>query len=278
MAQSPGLSPQLLAAYRDSEYALLEPGLVFRIGAQSAALDALLAESGAATAAFVTAANPRSQCRPAGENAAALLRLEKTLAYPFLRGEGRSADRSWKEPSLLVLGIPRREAEALGREHGQNAIVFVEKGSPPELVVLAEVAPSPARVVLDTNVWLDLLVFEDPGVAPLRAALEARSVEAVIDADCEAELVRVLGYRFYGEHLPAEKQQAALEECRRIATRVERAECNAPLPACRDPDDQKFLELALAARADTLVTKDDALLRLSDRGLPFRIVNPAKTL
>lgn len=131
------------------------------------------------------------------------------------------------------------------------------------------------RIVLDTNVWLDLLVFGDPGVAPLRAALERKSVEIVIDAACEAELERVLGYRFYGNLLPAEKQKAALEECRRIAQKVELVESGAPLPACRDPDDQKFLELALAARADALVTKDEALLMLSDRALPFRIVKPA---
>ena len=134
------------------------------------------------------------------------------------------------------------------------------------------------RVVLDTNVWLDLLVFEDPGVAPLRASFETKSVEIVIDAACEAELQRVLGYRFYGKILSEEKQRAALEECRRIAKKVELAECSAPLPACRDPDDQKFLELALAARADALVTKDEALLMLSDRGLPFRIVKEGKTL
>jgi hypothetical protein len=38
---------------------------------------------------------------------------------------------------VLVLGIARAEAEALGREYGQNAIVFAEKGRAPELVLLA---------------------------------------------------------------------------------------------------------------------------------------------
>ena len=55
----------------------------------------------------------------------------------------------------------------------------------------------------------------------------------------------------------------------------------AGLPRCRDPDDQKFLEAALAAHADYLITKDRALLyfaRRRSRPLPFRIVTPASFL
>ena len=40
------------------------------------------------------------------------------------------------EPSRLVIGIYRDNAQALGRIFGQNAIVFIEKGGAPELVVL----------------------------------------------------------------------------------------------------------------------------------------------
>ena len=133
------------------------------------------------------------------------------------------------------------------------------------------------KVVLDTNVWLDWLVFDDPAVASLRAAFEAARLEVVIDAACEAELMRVLAYRFYGEALPAQRQADCLAACRRIATRVEVGPAGA-LPACRDPDDQKFLELALGAGADALVTKDEALLALAHRALPFRIVKPAAAL
>jgi predicted nucleic acid-binding protein len=49
------------------------------------------------------------------------------------------------------------------------------------------------------------------------------------------------------------------------------------LPLCRDPDDQKFLELARDCKASALVTKDRALLELARRKrrpLPFRIVRP----
>ncbi|KMQ80111.1 hypothetical protein BPMI_00760 [Candidatus Burkholderia pumila] len=47
----------------------------------------------------------------------------------------------------------------------------------------------PLRVVLDSNVWIDILVFEDPATRPIHAALEA-----LINARCLAELTRVLDY------------------------------------------------------------------------------------
>ena len=43
---------------------------------------------------------------------------------------------SWSEPSFLVIGIYRANAEALGQLFEQNAIVFCELGRAPELIVL----------------------------------------------------------------------------------------------------------------------------------------------
>jgi putative PIN family toxin of toxin-antitoxin system len=135
------------------------------------------------------------------------------------------------------------------------------------------------RLVLDTNVWLDWLVFDDPAIAPIRAAVEAQRAEVFIDAACEAELVRALAYDFGRKRtLDAAGRDACLAECRRVAHRIDapvpEAE-RARLPACRDPDDQKFLEAALNSRAQFLVTKDRALLDLARRALPFRILTPA---
>jgi putative PIN family toxin of toxin-antitoxin system len=127
------------------------------------------------------------------------------------------------------------------------------------------------RLVLDTNVWLDLLVFDDPAARPLRE----RSFEIVIDAACEAELERVLGYALGKWSLEPARQAACLAECRRLALRVNVGAAGGALPACRDADDQKFLALAAAAGADALVTKDEALLELHPR-LPFRVVRPAE--
>jgi hypothetical protein len=134
------VSPDLVSAYENADYVVFaEPEFVLKIGEPSSRLDALLEAEGAATAAFVTAANPRSEPRPAPDNAAALSALDQIIAkvgYPWRAGEGREPDGSWAEPSRLVIGIWRENAETLGRLFRQNAIVFIEKGAAPELVLL----------------------------------------------------------------------------------------------------------------------------------------------
>jgi predicted nucleic acid-binding protein len=165
----------------------------------------------------------------------------------------------------------------------------------------------PLRLVLDTNVWLDWLVFADPDVAPIKAAVAAGKAEVFVDEASEAELVRVLAYPFGNKTLTVEAQAACLAECRRTASRYEgggsergfRQTClrtsesanarrdaarragigneSQPLPLCSDPDDQKFLDLALSCRAEFLVTRDRDLLELSrhrDPLPPFRILTP----
>jgi len=134
------------------------------------------------------------------------------------------------------------------------------------------------RLVLDTNVWLDWLVFDDASAAPLAAAQAAGAIELCIDAACEAELARALGYRFGKVALDAAAQAACLERCRARVHRDWTPRTVAlRLPDCRDPDDQKFLALALACGAQALVTRDRALLETGRRWkkvLPFAIVTP----
>ncbi len=261
------LSPQLIAAYESAHY-VVHGHFTLRIGRRSDALDALLESEGATSAAFVTPANPRGEQWSAADNLAALAELEASLAHPYYRGEGRDPQGHWPpEPSLLIVGITRGEAEALGRALRQNAVVYAEKGVAPELVMLEKL-----RLVLDTQVWLDWLVFDDPSTAPMRALLAAERAEVLIDEACEAELARVLGYKLGRRTLDEAAQAACLAQCRSIAKRVQTIPSErGALPRCSDPDDQKLLELALAARADCLVTRDQALLAL--RTPLFQIVS-----
>ncbi|AZG15073.1 putative toxin-antitoxin system toxin component, PIN family [Cupriavidus pauculus] len=123
------------------------------------------------------------------------------------------------------------------------------------------------RVVLDSNVWVDLLVFRDPHVEPIRAALATGAIAPVIRADCREELRRVLAYPQFARF--AVDIDAALAEVDRLATLEPlppAAEADAVrLPKCRDTDDQKFIELAHFARAVLLVSKDKAVLKLRSR-------------
>lgn len=136
------------------------------------------------------------------------------------------------------------------------------------------------RLVLDTNVWLDWLLFDDPVIAPVKAAVAAGGAAVFIDDAVEAELARVLAYPFGSRTLDAQQQARAIAECLRVARKAEggrRREEQKLLPKCDDPDDQKFLELAAACGAAYLLTRDDALLevgRRKSRPLPFRVMTP----
>ncbi len=134
------------------------------------------------------------------------------------------------------------------------------------------------RVVLDSNVWIDILVFDDPATRPITEALEARRIDAVIDARCYAELARVLDYPQF-ERFAIDKA-VALARVEAWTTSIappidtvatgqlpatDEIVVAAKLPQCRDRDDQKFLELAHRAHADWLVSKDRELLRMARR-------------
>lgn len=145
------------------------------------------------------------------------------------------------------------------------------------------------RLVLDTNIWLDWLVFDDPGITAIRSVVEAGDAEIFITEACEQELARVLTYSFRKKVLDSAAQTLCLAQFRRVARAYaptpphpheqEKAFFVAALPVCKDPDDQKFLELARDCRADWLLTKDRDLLVFARRKyqyLPFRIVTPAQ--
>ena len=136
--------------------------------------------------------------------------------------------------------------------------------------------PAPAkRIVLDTNVCLDLFVFNDPRWAGLLAALESGAVEAITRADCRDEYLVVLHYK----HLPLDEATRPLSAAHfdRLIKVVAPAPKLVRLPVCTDKDDQKFLEVARDGAADILITKDKALLKLARKtanaGM-FRIMVP----
>lgn len=134
------------------------------------------------------------------------------------------------------------------------------------------------RIVLDTNIGLDIFVFKDPGCHEIHRALKDETVVAVTNDACREEWLRVLDY----EHLQLDacSQARCAAEFDAIVSRIESpALSHVRLPACSDTDDQKFLELARDAKAHFLITKDKALLKLHKKvassGL-FRIIPPSK--
>lgn len=117
-------------------------------------------------------------------------------------------------------------------------------------------------VVIDTNVVLDLFVFDDPACADWRVALRERRAIWLASEAMRDELQRVLDYPHIARRLGAAGAPRVLDAFDRHARRVEPA----PKAAftCRDPDDQRFIDLAVAHNA-MLLSKDAQVLALSRR-------------
>mgnify|MGYP001324477921 FL=1 len=132
------------------------------------------------------------------------------------------------------------------------------------------------RIVLDTNVVLDLFHWANVDAVPIMAALEAGRIECLADARTLDELQRVLTYPQL--RLTPEMIAERWARYSALVRVVDEGEAP-PLPRCKDRDDQKFLELAARANANILVSKDKALLKLRGRTkLSFQIVKPGAML
>lgn len=138
---------------------------------------------------------------------------------------------------------------------------------------------APPQLVIDTNWVLDLSVFHDPRADMLRTAIETRAVQWLTTTAMLAEARRVLDYpalRRYLERDPS-RRAAALAWMAQHAGVVDAApRCGV---TCRDPDDQGFLDLAIAHRA-LLLSKDHLVLacrrRLQAAGADISPVWPAQ--
>lgn len=138
-------------------------------------------------------------------------------------------------------------------------------------------------LVLDTNTVLALWMFRDPALTTLREWIEAGNCRLFSREDALEELRQVLAYRQFG--LDA-AMQGALLHAYRVRVTVLTAGApeahtahRAPLPACRDSDDQKFLEIAAQAAPSDLLTRDKALQRLARHRLVshrFSILTPER--
>lgn len=132
-------------------------------------------------------------------------------------------------------------------------------------MALPDSAASAPIVVLDTNVVLDWLVFRDPACGALGTAIVAGALRWTATAAMREELAHVLARGHldaWAPDLPA------------LWSHWDRHCVGAPTPVpggppgrlrCSDPDDQKFIDLAVTCGARWLLSHDRAVLRLARR-------------
>ena len=117
------------------------------------------------------------------------------------------------------------------------------------------------RVVIDTNLVLSALVFAQGRLSPLRLAWQGAHCQPLLSSVTAAELIRVLAYPKF--KLSTEDQQELLADYLPYCTTVRMPAKLPATPDCRDKFDLPFLQLAVAGKADYLVSGDQDLLSLA---------------
>ena len=113
------------------------------------------------------------------------------------------------------------------------------------------------KVVFDTNVLISRLL--SPGSAPAQAVNKGLSSGLVMASyDTLTELSDVLSRKKFDKYISIEDRKTFL---RLYIHTIEKIEIIRTVQECRDPKDDKFLELALNGEADFLITGDTDLLR-----------------
>jgi predicted nucleic acid-binding protein len=124
----------------------------------------------------------------------------------------------------------------------------------------ADVASVPA-IVLDTNVVMDWLVFANPALATLAAAIAAARLRWIATDAMRDELAHVLGrgldprWTVDDAHWRSVWLAHAQPQPAPVAGHA--------VPRCSDADDQKFIDLAVVAGARWLLSRDKAVLKLA---------------
>ena len=123
---------------------------------------------------------------------------------------------------------------------------------------------APARVVLDTNIVLDLWLYQDAATPVLLAALTNKTVQWLATQVMRDELERVLAYSHIVKRL-AFSQLTAEDILAQFDAHVQLMPIAAKaLYVCKDGDDQKFIDLA-AQHKTQLISKDKAVLTMRNR-------------
>jgi putative PIN family toxin of toxin-antitoxin system len=123
------------------------------------------------------------------------------------------------------------------------------------------------EAVIDTNVLLDWLVFGDPAVARLSAALRDGTLHWVATEPMLGELRHVLGRPPLSARRADHLEDAIARFCRLVAA----PPAAPPRMLCSDPEDQMFIDLALHRRSAWLISRDRALLKLRRRAQAYGV-------
>ena len=125
-------------------------------------------------------------------------------------------------------------------------------------------------VIFDTNVLLDIFVFNDFRAIHIKAALVDRQLKALATPKTIEEFADVISRPLFS--LGQSTQEQILNEWRNLATIIQDETLSSAPWQCQDPDDQVFLDIAFTTRPSTLMSKDLEVLKLSRKAAEADIV------
>lgn len=140
-------------------------------------------------------------------------------------------------------------------------------------IVLASSAVGPSLagpIILDTNILLDIFVFQDPATAPLREALFSGELDAVRADITLSEFADVLSREKF--KLTAQQRDEILVKWQLHSRAVTDSEILGSPWKCKDRDDQIFLDLAYTLRPCYLLSKDLQVLKFRKRAAKESVV------
>ena len=125
-------------------------------------------------------------------------------------------------------------------------------------------------VVLDTNILLDIFVFNDERAINLKQAIMDGTIPAVASQKTLFEFADVISRPLF--RLDEVTQSAILNQWRSLAQQHDDSNLATAPWKCQDPDDQIFLDLAYQLRPAILISKDNALLHIASRAAQEEIL------
>lgn len=125
-------------------------------------------------------------------------------------------------------------------------------------------------VVLDTNILLDIFVFNDERALQLKKALFDKATQFLASQKTIEEFADVISRPLF--KLDKQTQTAILTQWQSIAEQQDDSNLASAPWQCQDPDDQIFLDLAYQLRPTILISKDNAVLQIAHKAASENIL------
>jgi putative PIN family toxin of toxin-antitoxin system len=125
-------------------------------------------------------------------------------------------------------------------------------------------------IVFDTNVLLDLFVFNDFRAIHLKQALLDKKIDALASSKTLEEFTDVISRPLFS--LEPAAQEKILAEWRSLARLVDEQSLLPSPWRCQDQDDQVFLDLAFTAKPCILMSKDNEVLKFTSQALKENVL------